>query len=486
MKTSTQADTSVKTILLVEDSPTTAEMYAAFLENAGYQVEKAGTGKQAIEAVEGKEYSLLLLDLALPDMDGIQILNKLQSSGHNLPTIVITGNGSVQRAVEAMRLGAMDFMMKPCSAEKLGKSINAALARRQASKKNPSDSIDAAPEQSLRGPSGFLGYSPIMQNVFALIERAAQSNASVFITGESGTGKELCAQAIHDSSPRRNDAFVAINCAAIPRDLMESEIFGHRKGAFTGAQSDYEGAASMADGGTLFLDELCEMQMDLQAKLLRFIQTGVYKRLGDSKERNTDLRFLCATNRDPLSEVQEGRFREDLYYRLHVVPIHMPPLRDRDNDIDMLANRFLKDFSVIEGKKFKRFDQPVANVITRFGWPGNVRQLENAIRQIVVLNDGENVTLDMLPAALQSANRSSSEIVAEPTFSAIEADSSAIKDLLIRPLDELDMMAIEAAIEKYDGNISRAARALDISTSTIYRKRQAWEQHHGKFVLPFD
>lgn len=463
-------------ILMVEDSPTTAEMYTAFLETSGYKVDHVDTGKKAIKAAKSSDYDLMLLDLALPDMDGMQILGKLEEDGSNLPTIVITGNGSVLRAVEAMRLGAMDFLMKPCSPQKLGSAITSAFERRSATGSLPIDAAELEAPPTKRGPSGFLGHSPSMQNVFALIESAAQSSASVFITGGSGTGKELCAQAIHDSGPRRNGPFIALNCAAIPRELMESEVFGHRKGAFTGAHADHEGSASLADGGSLFLDELCEMQLDLQAKLLRFIQTGVYKRVGDGKERTTDIRFICATNRDPLEEVQNGRFREDLYYRLHVVPIHMPALCERGEDIMLLAERFLADYSAIEGKSFQRFDNATRAAITHYAWPGNVRQLENAIRQVVVLNDSEVVSVDMLPGSLRTGGGLQVQEDGNTTADETSLSREQIEDVLIRPLDELDILAIDAALERFNGNVSRAARALDISTSTIYRKKQAWDR----------
>ncbi len=465
-----------KKILIVEDSPTTSEMFGAFLSGAGYGVRQVDTGRKALAATESPDFDLMLLDLALPDMDGIEILQELEARRLNLPSIVITGNGSVRRAVEAMRLGAMDFIMKPCSLEKLGQSVESALARRALGRPALEGGGEKAPASTSRGPSGFLGQSPAMQNVFTLIERAAQSQASIFITGESGTGKELCAQAIHDSSSRRNGPFVALNCAAIPRELMESEVFGHRRGAFTGAQTDYQGAASRADGGTFFLDEICEMRLDLQAKLLRFIQAGSFKRLGDTTERFVDLRFICATNRNPLEEVRAGRFREDLYYRLFVVPIHMPPLRERRSDIILLAERFLNDYGAVEKKRFRGFDPEARRAIASYPWPGNVRQLENTIRQIVVLNDGETVSQDMLPLSLRAAPRSERSILPETAGEAGEGPGAPLDSLLIRPLDELDIMAIDAALAKFDGNVSRAARALDISTSTIYRKKQAWEK----------
>jgi len=462
-------------ILLVEDSPTHTRIYSEILEASGFSVASVDTGRKGLEALSERMPDMVLLDLSLPDMEGLDVLRELDARGRSAPVIVITGNGSVRAAVEAMRLGAMDFLMKPCSAEKLESSIVAALDRRRTSTAT-SPGKSARHDGDRRGPSGFLGNSPAMLNVFALIENAAQSSASVFITGESGTGKELCAQAIHNSSPRRNGPFVPLNCAAIPRELMESEVFGHRKGAFTGAHADHEGAASLADGGTLFLDELCEMDLDLQAKLLRFIQTGAYKRVGDAKERTVDIRFVCATNRDPMEEVRSGRFREDLYYRLHVVPIHMPPLRDRGDDLVLLAERFLIDFAAIERKPFRRFDMGAEAAIRRHRWPGNVRELENAIRRAVVLHNAEVVTADMLPFGAMPASATEGNGPAPASGPLSRPSRDQLYDILIRPLDELDIMAIDAALERFGGNVTRAARALDISTSTIYRKKQAWDE----------
>ena len=472
-------------ILMVEDSPTNAALYAAFLEDAGHTVLPADTGKQALKIGADGDHDLMLLDLQLPDMNGLELLSKLRDDGVVKPVVVLTGNGSVRVAVDAMRDGAMDFLMKPCSAEKLTETIGSALERfdsRATEGSAPAESDGRRPEENKTGKSGqsgFLGNSAAMRNVFSLIEAAARSDASVFITGESGTGKELCAQAIHKSSGRHNGPFVPLNCAAIPRELMESEIFGHRKGAFTGAVGDREGAAAFADGGTLFLDELCEMDLDLQAKLLRFIQTGGYKRVGDEAERRTDIRFVCATNRDPLLEVREGRFREDLYYRLYVVPIQMPPLRERGRDIQELAERFLRDFAAIEGKQFRHFGADALYTLHNHPWPGNVRELENAVRNIVVLHDGEEVARDMLPPTIGSGGALSSPMQMSGEAVASNSPGTPPADWLVRPIEELEIMAIDAAIEKFNGNVSRASRELGISTSSIYRKKKAWDEKSG-------
>lgn len=461
-------------LLLVEDSPSQALLHQTYLQSMDLEVVLAETGAEAKKALDAQKFDLMLLDLGLPDMHGLELLN---DDSLKLPgVIVLTGEGSVRSAVDAMRAGAMDFQMKPVSAEKLRDAVEDGLARVATTPKNSvlenAPENDAAPVSEKQSPSGFFGESPVMRNVFSLIQAAAPSSASVFITGESGTGKELCARAIHNAGPRRNGPFIALNCAAIPRELMESEIFGHRKGSFTGAVEDREGAASMADGGTLFLDELCEMDLDLQSKLLRFIQTGTYRRVGDTNDRDTDIRFVCATNRDPLEEVKAGRFREDLYYRLYVVPIDMPPLRMRGNDIRLLAERFLRDFARIESKDFQSFSAEAIAAIQAYPWPGNVRELENVLRRTVVLNNGAEVDLEKLPLSFRETG-SPSAAPAGPNVQ--PAPSVEAPENFLRPLEELEMNAINKVIDYYDGNVTKAARTLDISTSTIYRKREGWE-----------
>jgi DNA-binding NtrC family response regulator len=312
-----------------------------------------------------------------------------------------------------------------------------------------------------------------MQAVYRIIESAAPSKATVFITGESGTGKEVCAEAIHQCSPRSEQPFIALNCAAIPHDLMESEIFGHVKGSFTGAQGDRKGAASLADGGTLFLDEICEMDLDLQSKLLRFIQTGTLQRVGSGKLETVDVRFVCATNRDPLVEVKAGRFREDLYYRLHVIPLSLPPLRERGEDILLLARNLLQNYAREENKRFKDFDAEAVRVLLDYPWPGNVRELQNVVRNIVVLNDRELVSPDILPPPL-SGRRGMTAAMA-PVSSA-SGSAEPLLNTPIRPLWLVEKETIEQAIASCDGNIPKAAALLEISPSTIYRKKQSWEE----------
>jgi len=314
-----------------------------------------------------------------------------------------------------------------------------------------------------------------MQAVYRIIDAVAPSKASIFITGKSGTGKDVCAQAIHQHGSRAKEPFIALNCAAIPHHLMESEIFGHVKGAFTGATSDRKGAASLADGGTLFLDEIAEMDLDLQTKLLRFVQTGKFQKVGGSKEEAVDIRFICATNKDPQEALDAGTFREDLYYRLHVVPIHLPALNEHSDDILAIAKQFLLTYADEENKSFKHFSNEVKAVLMNYAWPGNVRQLQNVIRNIVVLNEDETVKISHLPPPLNAELNGLSNTSFENASLNI-SDNTLYNNADIRPLAQVEREVIEHAIAICGDNIPKAAAILEVSPSTIYRKKQTWEQ----------
>jgi len=305
----------------------------------------------------------------------------------------------------------------------------------------------------------FVGMSPAMKAVYRAIENAARSKAAVFVSGETGTGKELCTQAIHRRGPRRDKPFIALDCGAIPKDLMESEVFGHAKGAYTGATQARAGAAKLAHGGTLFLDEICELAPALQAKLLRFLQSGGFRPLGSDRTETVDIRLICATNRDPLEEIAAGRLREDLYYRIYVVPVHLPPLRERRADILPIARHFLATFAREEGASFKSFSPAAEARLEAHDWPGNVRQLQNAVRSALVLHQGYQVTTNMLSDLLDTS------CPARP-----EANGA------IRPLRAVERELIEAAIARCGGNVVEAAKLLEINPSTIYRKRSGWIQ----------
>jgi len=453
------------TILIVEDSPTLNMTYGAYLESLKFEVLTALNGKDALETLEKITPALLLLDLKLPDMDGMDILKKVQKEAPDTQTIVITAHGSVAVAVEAMQEGAFDFLLKPFNADRLLTTVNNAIKMQRLT--NLVEHYQQAKQETDMG--GFIGNSPAMQSVYRMIHDAAPSNASVFVVGESGTGKELCAENIHQLSKRRDGPFVALNCAAIPSSLIESEIFGHKRGAFTGATEDRVGAAMRANGGTLFLDEVCEMPIDLQSKLLRFIQTGQITPVGDGKPRDVDVRFVCATNRNPWLEVRAGRFREDLYYRLHVIPILLPPLKDRSDDVIQIANALLRRYASEEGKLFQKLSPTTEAMFREHGWPGNVRELGNVIQSAVVLNDGEELTPIMLPPLLDIKSDGSEVAVrAKP-------DAVTLAEDVIIPLEDAERAIIKRAITVKNGSIGKAAKALGVNPSTLYRKIKSWQ-----------
>ncbi|HIF6099019.1 TPA: sigma-54-dependent transcriptional regulator [Vibrio parahaemolyticus] len=501
-------------VLLVEDSTSLAILYKQYVKDEPYDIFHVETGRDAIQFIERSKPQLIILDLKLPDMSGEDVLDWINQNDIPTSVIIATAHGSVDLAVNLIQKGAEDFLEKPINADRLKTSV--ALHLKRAKLEDLVENIQSTFDR--HNYHGFIGSSLPMQAVYKTIDAVAPTSASVFIVGESGTGKEVCAEAVHRQSDRRDKPFIAINCGAIPRDLMESEIFGHVKGAFTGATTDRKGAATLAHGGTLFLDELCEMELEMQKKLLRFLQTGTYTPLGGTKEMKVDVRIICATNRDPLTEVEEGRFREDLYYRVHVVPIDMPPLRERGSDIVTLAKHFLTTYAKEDKKKFSNIDTEAQHVIKHYEWPGNVRQLQNIIRNIVVLNNDEKVTVAHLPAQLtqkktqagtvtpvhvESSSPSNNlnghnapaiqtqpiepvqpvqEVPAQQTQPTVgvETPSHSLSpyfnaDGSIRPMWQVEREAIQNAIAYCDGNVLNAAVMLELSPSTVYRKKQAWE-----------
>lgn len=459
-------------ILLVEDSQDLASLYLEYLKRQHYVANHVTTGQDAISFLQNSAPDIVLLDYVLPDMTGQTVLEYIDTKGIQSQVIVMTAHASVETAVTCIRLKTFDFLIKPFDSSTLLKTIDNAITH-HAEQHPPKTTGTTTSVVS----HGFIGHSPPMQHIYQVIERAAPSIATVFISGESGTGKEVCARTLHDESTRKNNPFIALNCAAIPHGLMESEIFGHIKGSFSGATADRQGAALLADGGTLFLDEICEMDMDLQTKLLRFIQTGTFQKVGSSKLEKVDIRFVCATNRNVLEEVEQKRFREDLYYRLHVIPIEMPALRERGHDITELAEYFLGKYATEENKPFKGFSEESRLLLLAYDWPGNIRQLQNIIRNIVVLNPGGIVTADMLPALIKnksnpvtSSQNNQDDIKPEE----ITGNQEVVKK--IAPLWESEKNTIEEAIALCEGNVPRAAGLLGISPSTIYRKRETWKK----------
>ena len=528
------------TILIVEDALPLAKLYETVLKSDRVKALSTGLGRDAMRMIKELSPDIVLLDLHLPDMPGMDILRSINEQELDISVIVMTANGSVNFAVEAMRLGAYDFLEKPIDPNRLRTTIGNTIEKRKLNAL-----ITSYKFEQEDNPGDFIGNSPAMQEVYNKIRRIKNSRATVFITGESGTGKEVTALAVHKQNTERNGPFVPINCAAIPHELMESEIFGHVKGAFTGANTERQGAVALADGGTLFLDELCEMDLDLQSKFLRFIQSSRYKKVGGSKFEEVDIRIICATNRNPLEEVKAGRFREDLFYRLYVVPIHLPPLRERDGDCVLLANHFLHYYSNLEKKNFENISREAERFLMRYNWPGNVRQLQNLIYRIVVLNDGRVLTkamlaqeIGMLPEEFVASNTQNSNlsqdknVLAQQPLSgnlkpdnqvwpktqevssqarcdvasgalgpeAAQASDSAlipavtndgIKVMvreagdcfeLMRSLNGVvDLETIErkyilAIVRLCDGSVVKAAGILGVNSSTLYRKLEKWKK----------
>lgn len=512
-------------ILLVEDSQSHAMIYLDYLSHGDWDVTHVETGGDGLMFVKQTPPSLVILDLELPDIHGMAILRYIVDNQLPCSVIIITGHGTIDIAVEAMQAGAFDFLSKPFDSQRLNDTVKNALEHNRLQQQPWQHKDDFQDSQY----HGFVGASPVMMNLYQTIDKMATSKASVFICGESGTGKELCARAIHDSGSRVDKPFIALNCASIPQELMESEFFGHVKGAFTGAHSEREGAVALADGGTLFLDEICEMDLNLQTKLLRFIQTGIYRRVGSDRERKVDVRFVCATNRSPLAEVTKGNFREDLYYRLHVLPINMPPLRERGLDILLLAKAFLARYGSEENKKFTGFSPQAEKIMLSYQWPGNIREIQNAIRIITVMCPEGQVEANYLPMnilnaaeqaaaqnpPLQAQQNSGASVLPFPAQTEVEevaqalpfsdgiAVNSAINAEVVQPpnhaqsdcdVDELvqdeqvrlnskaklkpfgvyERRIIEAAIEHCEGNVPEAAAHLALSPSTLYRKIQSW------------
>jgi len=464
-------------LLLIEDTRSLLILYQSVLINAGFQVVTASTAGEGLRLFRESKATTVLLDLVLPDRDGLDLMRDLLEERPEASIIVMTAHGSVNKAVEAMRAGAHEFLVKPFDENRLLSAIanvTTAAAGRTRARSQTQSASQRAEAAAKSAVEGFIGTSDKLARVQQKIASVARSMATVFITGESGTGKELCALAVHGASPRAGGPFIALNCGAIPQDLLESEVFGHMKGSFTGAISDKPGAAAAADGGTLFLDEICEMAPALQTKLLRFLQTSTVVPVGATKPRKVNVRIVCATNRDPLEAVRRGEFREDLYYRLFVVPLHMPPLRDRGDDVLEIAESALERFSSEEGKKFEGLSPDVVSLFRTLPWPGNVRQVLNVIRNVVVLNDGGMVTLDMLPETLVPANELPPT---PPILAAPPAPSGAMLDTLIGlPLAEIERRIIEETLARHGGSVPRAARILEISPSTLYRKIEGWSR----------
>ncbi|HTM77982.1 MAG TPA: sigma-54 dependent transcriptional regulator [Devosia sp.] len=467
MQTGRHSDANGRLLLIDRDvaaARLVADSLGAVLAGPA-QIGVVETGRQAVDALRQARFDIVLLDLAsLGDLSerSEDAVTRLVKLAEGALLIAISDGSSVSAAVAAMRAGAHDYVVKPISGPALAARIDELALRHGKARML---GIEAQDGVGVADCGGFIGTSSAMQFVYEQVARIAPSAAPVFITGESGTGKDVCAEALHAKGPRAGKKLVAINCAAIPRDLMESELFGVARGAFTGAHEDRKGAAELADGGTLFLDEIGEMDLSLQSKLLRFLQTGTLSRVGEAGIRKVDVRVICATNRNPMTLISEKKFREDLFYRLHVLPIHLPPLRQRPSDIMVLARHFLRRYAGEEHKSFTGFSGECAQMLMAAEWPGNVRQLQNLVRRLVVMFDGGEITGAMIGAA---------DIESRGTAAMAPIGVPRDRRTTILPMWQQEQRIIEDAIASFGGNISLAAAALEISPSTIYRKRQSW------------
>ncbi|RKY67111.1 MAG: hypothetical protein DRQ08_01075, partial [Candidatus Latescibacterota bacterium] len=373
-------------ILVVDDDPLMLDFLKEALLRQGYKVDTAEDGEEALRKVEEKGYDLVITDVRMPGVDGMTVLESVKRDFADTEVVVITAYGTIRNAVEAMKMGAYDYLTKPFSVEEVEVVVQRALERKRLISENIRLKRELEKVQGLRT---LVGQSPAMRKVLEMIEMVAPTKATVLIQGESGTGKELVADAIHRLSPRKNGPFVKVNCAAIPESLVESELFGHEKGAFTHAVKRSRGRFEMADGGTLLLDEIGEITPAVQAKLLRVLQDGTFQRVGGEGTLKVDVRVIATTNRDLWKAVQEGKFREDLYYRLQVVPIYIPPLRERKEDIPLLVQHFLKMYGEREGKEGLTVSEKAMDILMGYDWPGNIRELENAVERAVILAKGK-------------------------------------------------------------------------------------------------
>lgn len=412
-------------ILVADDEAAITQGLSAILSDEGYEVSVVADGQTALDELMSGGYGVVLADLKMPKLDGLALLKELQSKNILTEAIIITGQATIDSAVQAMREGAYDYIEKPLNAEKLNRLkalIPKALEKYDIGQKNRELSSRL---ETLTHYGELTGQSEEMRSVYQIIDAVAPSNASVLILGESGTGKELVARAVHAKSHRANGTFFALNCAALPKDILENELFGHEKGAFTGSVNEKAGAFEMADGGTLFLDEVAEMPTDIQVKLLRALEARVVRRLGGKKEIAVDIRIVAATNKDLQKALKDGELREDLYYRLAVVELFLPPLRERVSDVQLLANEFLVRFSQQNNKQLVGFDDSAWEWIHSYTWPGNVRELKNAVERAVIMARGEQVTVrDIVPRHLHgtigangaalSAGKGSVQPAAEP------------------------------------------------------------------------
>lgn len=442
-------------ILFVDDDPEMRELILEFFETEGYSVTEAQNGKDALQQIGQSDFDVVITDLRMQEMDGLALLREIHTHYPSVPVILITAFGSIETAVEAIKEGATNFVPKPFKMQTLRAIVDKAIEQKWMVEEN----------QLLRGElkekysfHNIIGKSKPMQQIYEMIRQVAASQSNLLIEGESGTGKELVARALHFNSTRAERPFVAINCSALPETLLESELFGYVKGAFTDAKATKKGLFEVADGGTLFLDEISSMPLGLQAKILRTLQDGEIRPLGHTQNRKVDVRIIAATNKDLEKAIDEGVFREDLFYRLNVIRIILPPLRERREDIPLLGHHFLNHYARLNHKKISGFEQPAMSYLMNAPWKGNVRELENSIERAVVLSKGETITTTELVPMSRTSRKGKFDFGG-----------------MLLPLREMQNIYIDKVLESVGGNKERAAQILGISSRTLYRRSHTKE-----------
>ena len=453
-------------IFVVDDEPESGGLLGYFLEKAGYEVQGFSNGPDCLKALD-RNPSIVCLDVQMPEMDGLEVLKRIKAQNPKMGVIMVTSNNVVDTAVQALKLGAADYIIKPADREKLLATVEETLNQSQVV--GQIRSMEKGMESDF-AYKNIVGESQAIKNVFTQIEQVKDSNVNVYINGESGSGKELVARAIHFSGPEENRPFIDINCSALAESLLETEMFGHEKGAFTGAIGTHRGKLELADGGTLFFDEIADMSLKLQVKLLRFLEEKSFERVGGTKKIKVDVRVVSATNKDLQKEVEKGNFREDLYYRLVVFTIHVPPLRERSNDIPILCGYLLNKFRDELNKEISHISPAAMDILNRYRWPGNIRQLQNVILQSMLMSQTGTIEVEHLPQEIQKAQEEVGAPIKEESDSSGERleegpiGSSGIS------LDEGEKQTLLSALKMTNWNISEASNLLSISRTTFYRK----------------
>jgi DNA-binding NtrC family response regulator len=449
-------------ILIVDDELNMRLVLQAMLKKEGYAVTTASNGMEALKILKADQMDIVVTDLKMPKLDGMGLLGEIIRDYPSIPVIIITAHGTIATAVDALKKGAFDYITKPFEQDELKQVIQKAVKTRRLDEDeallNPDD-IDRY---------GIIGSSDRITEIFETIKRVAPTTTTILITGETGTGKELIARAIHRNSPRKNNPFIKINCAAIPESLMESELFGYEKGAFTGAATKKQGRFELAHKGTLFLDEVGELPKDMQVKLLQVIQEQEFERVGGLQTIKVDVRLITATNRNLFEDVKDGRFREDLYYRLNVIPAHLPPLRERKEDIPVLIDFFIEKFNKKLDRSVKYIDEKVTNLLIQYAWPGNIRELENLVERMILMARGDTIVFADLPSELKTT---------------IESDSTGLsgirqkpfKDIMKNHMEDIEKQMIISVLEECGNNVTRAAKKLGLSRKGLQLKMMKYK-----------